>query len=74
MNNKCNNCAKFLTCDRKECKKVTFIEAGILDKPKRTKKRNYNAFAEAGVSEQKAMRNIEIAMKRITSNFNNVRT
>lgn len=32
--NKCNNCAKFLTCDRKECNQVTFIQAGILDKPK----------------------------------------
>lgn len=34
MNNKCNNCAKFLTCDKMQCKKITFIEAGILDKPK----------------------------------------
>lgn len=33
MNNKCNNCAKFLTCNRKECKKITFVEAGILDRP-----------------------------------------
>ena len=33
MNNKCNNCAKFLTCNRRECKKVTFVEAEILDKP-----------------------------------------
>ena len=35
---KCNNCTKFLTCDRKECKQVTFIQAGILDKPKEIKK------------------------------------
>ena len=34
MNNKCNTCAKFLTCSRKECKKVSFVEAGILEKPK----------------------------------------
>lgn len=33
MNNKCNNCAKFLACNRKECKKITFLKAGILDKP-----------------------------------------
>lgn len=32
--NKCSICAKFLTCNRKECKKITFREAGILDKPK----------------------------------------
>lgn len=34
MNNKCNNCAKFLTCNQKECKKISFIQAGILDRPK----------------------------------------
>lgn len=34
MNNKCNNCAKFLTCNRNECKKISFVEAGILNKPK----------------------------------------
>lgn len=34
MDNKCNTCAKFLTCNRKKCKKVTFVEAGILEKPK----------------------------------------
>lgn len=33
MNNKCNNCAKLLTCNKKECNKITFVEAGILDKP-----------------------------------------
>lgn len=35
MNNKCNNCAKFLTCNRKKCEKVSFVEAQILDKPKK---------------------------------------
>lgn len=30
--NKCNNCAKFLTCDRKECYQVTFLQAGQLDR------------------------------------------
>lgn len=33
MNNKCNTCAKFLTCNKKECKKTTFVQAEILDKP-----------------------------------------
>lgn len=65
MNNKCNNCAKFLTCNRKECKKVTFIEAGILDKPKRIKKRNYNAFAEAGISTQELIENLVNVIKSL---------
>lgn len=40
MNNQCNNCAKFLTCNRKNCNKITFVEAGILDKPKMIKNDN----------------------------------
>lgn len=39
MEKKCNNCAKFLTCSKKECNKITYIEAGILDKPE-IKERN----------------------------------
>ena len=35
MERKCNNCAKFLTCNKQKCKKMTFVEAGILDKPTR---------------------------------------
>ena len=38
MNNKCSNCAKFLTCNKEKCKKITFVEAGNLDKPKKDKK------------------------------------
>lgn len=37
MNNKCNTCAKFSTCNRQKCNKVTFVEAGIIDKPKNIK-------------------------------------
>lgn len=33
MNNKCRNCAKFITCDRRSCKKITFVEAGIINRP-----------------------------------------
>ena len=29
---KCNNCAKFLTCDRRQCNQVTFLQAGQLDR------------------------------------------
>ncbi|MCI8761187.1 MAG: hypothetical protein HFJ34_08840 [Clostridia bacterium] len=35
MNNKCNNCAKFLTCNRKKCEKISFVKAEILDKPQK---------------------------------------
>ena len=38
MNNKCNNCAKFLTCNRKKCEKISFVEAGMIEKPKRSEK------------------------------------
>ena len=31
---KCSTCSKFLTCDRKECKKITFYEAKIISKLK----------------------------------------
>ena len=30
--NKCNNCAKFLTCDRRQCNQVTFLQAGQLER------------------------------------------
>lgn len=32
--NKCNNCTKFLTCDRRECKQITFLQAEQLDRIK----------------------------------------
>ena len=30
--NKCNNCAKFLTCDRRKCNQITFLQAGQLER------------------------------------------
>jgi len=39
MNKKCNNCAKFLTCNKEQCEKISYIEAGILDRPKTIKGR-----------------------------------
>lgn len=30
--NKCNNCAKFLTCDGRKCNQVTFLQAGQLER------------------------------------------
>lgn len=38
--NKCNNCAKFLTCDRRQCKQVTFLQVGQLDRLKEKEKKN----------------------------------
>ncbi len=32
--NKCNNCAKFLTCDRKKCNQITFLQVGQLERLK----------------------------------------
>lgn len=32
--NKCNSCSKFLTCDRRKCEKISFVEAKILEKAK----------------------------------------
>ena len=29
---KCNNCTKFLTCNRENCKQVTYLQAGQTDK------------------------------------------
>ena len=30
--NKCNNCAKFLICDRRKCNQITFLQAGQIDR------------------------------------------
>ncbi len=48
MNNKCNTCAKQFTCSRKECKKVTFVQAGILDKPKRINLKKTDLICKTG--------------------------
>lgn len=29
---KCNNCTKFLICNREECKQVTYLQAGQIDR------------------------------------------
>lgn len=30
--NKCNNCVKFLTCNRTDCKQVTYLQANQIDR------------------------------------------
>ena len=66
MNNQCNNCAKFLTCNRKKCNKVTFVEAGILDKPKTIKNDNeivLEALMNFGKTMEEAYYGIQIMCK-----------
>ena len=29
---KCNNCTKFLTCNRETCKQVTYLQAGQIER------------------------------------------
>ena len=56
--NKCNNCAKFLTCDRKECYQVTFLQAGQLERIKYSLnffKINPNSLAESMEQFRKAI-------------------
>lgn len=36
--NKCNNCTKFLTCNREECKQITYLQAGQIDRVEIKKK------------------------------------
>lgn len=65
MNNKCNNCAKFLTCNRKSCNKITFVEAGILEKPQILENKNINnAFEDFGIKCIEAAQNLQLAMAK----------
>ena len=32
MKNKCNNCVKFLTCNRTECNQVTYLQENQIDR------------------------------------------
>lgn len=64
--NKCNNCAKFLTCDRKECYQVTFLQAGQLERIKYSRnffKINPNSLAESMEQFRKAICNFGIVAK-----------
>ena len=29
---KCNNCTKFLTCNRQNCKQITYLQAGQIER------------------------------------------
>lgn len=41
MQDNCRTCAKQPTCDRKECKKITYVSAGILEQPERRNENEY---------------------------------
>lgn len=70
MNNKCNNCAKFLTCNKEKCKKIPFVEAGILDKPK-TIKEKPESF---GIPTEEAERNLANTVQKLKSEITKNRT
>lgn len=66
--NKCNNCTKFLTCDRKQCNQVTFLQSGQLERVevKQLKvDREYdfrllvNGIYKAGITSQQAINNLK---------------
>ena len=64
--NKCNNCAKFLTCDRRKCEQVTFLQAGQLERIKYSRnffKTNPNSLAESIEQFRKAICNSGIVAK-----------
>lgn len=37
---KCNNCTKFLTCNRETCEQVTYLQAGQIDRIEAKEKNN----------------------------------
>ena len=64
--NKCNNCAKFLTCDRRKCEQVTFLQAGQLERLEYSRnffKIKQNSLAESIEQFRKAICNFGIVAK-----------
>lgn len=60
---RCSDCAKFLTCNKQNCEKVTFVKAGIIDRPKKIiKKELQELIIESGLSLKKAMGNMADAV------------
>lgn len=59
---KCNNCTKFLTCNRTECKQVTYLQANQIEKIE-TKK-------EIELSIEAACRRLTEAMLKLGATFN----
>ena len=66
--NKCNNSAKFLTCDRKECDQVTFLQAGQLERIKYSRnffKINPNSLEESMEQFRKAICHFGMVAKEL---------
>lgn len=64
MNNKCNNCAKFLTCDRRKCKKNYFCRSGDIRKSK-SKARKLKFYTRSGKVLIKTIQAIKKQIKQI---------
>ena len=37
---KCNNCTKFLTCNRETCKQITYLQAGQIERIEEKKEKS----------------------------------
>lgn len=67
--NKCNNCAKFLTCDRRQCNQVTFLQAGQLERIKYSRnffKINPNSLAESMEKFRKSLCEFGMIIKELS--------
>lgn len=68
MKNKCNNCVKFLTCNRTECNQVTYLQANQIDRIEVRKvvklsieedhRRLIEAMIKVGVTSKQILRNL----------------
>ena len=38
--NKCKNCTKFLTCNREQCKQITYLQAGQIERIEQKEEEN----------------------------------
>lgn len=46
--NKCKNCTKFLTCNREQCKQITYLQAGQTERMRvKSEKKDFETLKEA---------------------------
>lgn len=68
---KCNNCTKFLTCNRETCKQVTYLQAGQIEKIK--EKRETETTEEATIKLATAFKNLgNTIAKEVFKHFNKI--
>ena len=66
---KCNNCVKFLTCNRTECNQVTYLQANQIDKIE-ARKRNEKPL-EADIRKlTEAMIKVGVISKQVLESLN----